>query len=61
MKVYEVFLYDGACSCVSKSVEDTIVFLESELRNCEVGVQVTVAIKEMSDKELEALPEWRGP
>ena len=43
MKVYEVFLYDGACcmcSCVSKSVGDTIVFLESELNNYEVGSQV---------------------
>ena len=64
MKVFEVFLYDGACcmmcSCVSKSVDDTIVFLESELNNYEVGAQVTIVVKEMSEKELAELPEW-GP
>lgn len=61
MKVYEVFLHEGACSCVSKDVHDTLTFLESELENCEVGGQVTIAIKEMSDKELSELPEWCGP
>ena len=64
MKVFEVFLYDGACcmcSCVSKSVDDTIVFLESELNNYEVGSQVKIVVKEMSEKELAELPEWDGP
>jgi len=46
---------------VSKSVDDTIVFLESELNNYEVGAQVTIVVKEMSEKELAELPEWDGP
>lgn len=61
MKVFEVFLHDGACPCVSKSVGDTIGFLESELNYCEVGSQVKIVVKEMSEKELEELPEWDGP
>lgn len=48
MKVYEVFLHECACLCVSKDIHDTLTFLESELENCEVGTKVTIAIKEMS-------------
>lgn len=63
MRVYEVFLYDGACcmcSCISKSVEDTIEFLKLELKNHAVGSQVKIVVKEMSEKELAVLPEWDG-
>lgn len=64
MRVYEVFLYDGACcmcSCISKSVEDTAAFLGAELKNYNVGTQVKIVVKEMSEKELAELPEWDGP
>lgn len=63
MKVYEVFLYDGACcmcSCISKNIEDTIAFLKVELKNHAVGSQVKIVVKEMSEKELAGLPEWDG-
>jgi len=49
------------CSCISKSVEDTTAFLGAELKNYNVGTQVKIVVKEMSEKELAVLPEWDGP
>ena len=64
MRVYEVFLYDGECcmgSCLSKNIDDTIAFLKLELKNYAIGSQVKIVVNEMSEKELEELPEWDGP
>lgn len=56
MRVYEV-KYDG-CNSVC---ENTLNGVMSILENSDIGDKITIDIREMSEFEYEALPEYLGP
>ena len=57
MKVYKVTPGEGLEPCIETEPSAAISWLEC----AEIGDVITIEIKEMTEAEFEALPEYRGP
>lgn len=57
MKVYKVTPGPGLNPCIEKDPNAVLVWLEES----EPGEMITIEVKEMTEAEFEALPEYEGP
>ena len=57
MKVYEVTPDKGLNTCTEKDIDGVIEWLDM----LEIGETMTIKIKNISESEYEALPEYEGP
>jgi len=57
MKVYEVTPSKGSNTCTEKEIAGVIAWLEIS----EPGETMVIKIKNMSESDYEALPEYEGP
>ena len=61
MKVYEIRPDKGCNAHTEKSLTDALIAINQWLVDSEEGTEVTVTIKEMSEKDYDNLPEYDGP
>lgn len=57
MKVYEVSVGEELNPCTERDPASVLVWLEE----AEAGATVTIRVKQMSESEYAALPEYVGP
>lgn len=61
MRVFQVQLYEGSDTYIDTCVENVLAAIEVEMRENDVGAKITIVTKEMTQEEIDALPEWDGP
>lgn len=63
MKVWAIELFPGANPLYVKSLKEAaeILGIEEASDNHEVGEEIRITIREMSQEEYDSLPEWDGP
>lgn len=63
MKVWAIELFPGASLLYVKSLKEAAEMLVEEASDMdyEVGVEITITVREMSQEEFDNLPEWDGP
>ena len=57
MKVYEIEAFPGATKCVEKEIHDLAFWFEE----ASPGDVIKITVKEMTQEEYNALPEFTGP
>jgi len=63
VKVWAIELFPGASLLYVKSLQEAAEMLvEQTLGDCyEVGDEIRITVREMSQEEYDNLPEWDGP
>ena len=61
MKVFQVQFYEGSNTYIDGSIENVLAAIAVEMKENEVDTKITITTKEMSQTEIDALPEWDGP
>lgn len=63
VKVWAIELFPGASLLYVKSLKEAAEMLVEEASDMdyEVGVEITITVREMSQEEFDSLPEWDGP
>jgi hypothetical protein len=63
VKVWAIELFPGASLLYVKSLKEAAEMLVEEASDMdyEVGVEITITVREMSQEEFDNLPEWDGP
>ena len=55
--VYHLIDYGQGPTC---DVPNALLFLEEDISNADIGDVIIVTVGEMTQEELDALPEWQG-
>lgn len=63
VKVWAIELFRGANPLCVESLKEAaeILGIEEASDNYEVGEEIRITIREMSQEEYDSLPEWDGP
>lgn len=61
MKVYEVSPGHQLCPHTEKSLESVLAAVREWINEGDVGTVVSITVREMTEDEYDALPEWVGP
>ena len=61
MRVFQVQFYEGSNTYIDGSIENVLSAIAVEMKENEVDTKITITTKEMSQTEIDALPEWDGP
>ena len=61
VKVFQVQFYEGSNTYIDGSIENVLAAIAVEMKENEVDTKITITTKEMSQTEIDALPEWVGP
>ncbi|MEA4884288.1 MAG: hypothetical protein VB144_11670 [Clostridia bacterium] len=61
MKVWKVELFPGASTLCTENLAFLMQLLEADLEDSEVGDEITIKVREMTQEKYDNLPEWDGP
>ena len=61
VKVWAIELFPGASTFCEKDLGILMELLEADLEESDVGDEIKITVREMSQEEYHSLPEWDGP